>query len=72
MRAGGEVGFETEAFTTQMDFLIRLGVLKELEALAPARDSEGLQRIMAIKKLILPDGMGERFKVLIQRKDRVA
>jgi SAM-dependent MidA family methyltransferase len=72
MRAGHEVGLQTETFTTQMDFLIRLGVLKELEDLAPARDAETLQRIMSIKKLVLPDGMGERFKVLIQRKGRVA
>ena len=72
MRAGHEVGLQTETFTTQMDFLIRLGVLKELEDLAPAWDAETLQRIMSIKKLVLPDGMGERFKVLIQRKGRVA
>jgi SAM-dependent MidA family methyltransferase len=72
MRAGQEVALQTELFTTQMNFLIRLGVLAELEALAPARDSESLHRIMAIKKLILPDGMGERFKVLVQRKNRLA
>ena len=47
-------------------------LLKEIEALAPARNAEAIQRIMAIKKLILPDSMGERFKVLIQRKGRIA
>jgi SAM-dependent MidA family methyltransferase len=72
MRAAAEAGLETELFTTQMDFLVGLGVLKEIEALAPARNAEAIQRIMAIKRLILPDSMGERFKVLIQRKGRIA
>jgi SAM-dependent MidA family methyltransferase len=67
MRAGVQAGLENELFTTQMDFLIRLGVLKELESLAAARTVEAVQRVMAIKKLMLPGGMGERFKVLIQR-----
>jgi SAM-dependent MidA family methyltransferase len=72
MRSGDPVGLQSETFTTQMDFLIQQGVLKELEGLARVRDVEALQRIMAIKKLLLPNGMGERFKVLIQRKARVA
>jgi SAM-dependent MidA family methyltransferase len=72
MRAGDQIGLQIETFTTQMDFLIQQGVLKELEGLARVRDVEALQRIMAIKKLLLPNGMGERFKVLIQRKARVA
>jgi len=72
IRAGTEAGLETESFTTQMDFLIRLGVLEELQALAPARTAEAIQRIMAIKKLVLPDGMGQRFKVLGQRKQPFA
>jgi SAM-dependent MidA family methyltransferase len=72
IRAGTEAGLETESFTTQMDFLIRLGVLEELQALAPAHTAEAIQRIMAIKKLVLPDGMGQRFKVLVQRKQPFA
>ena len=49
--------------------LIQLGALQELEALVPPRNAEAIERVMAIKKLILPDGMGERFKVLVQRKN---
>jgi SAM-dependent MidA family methyltransferase len=70
IRAGDNAGMVKEELTTQMEFLIRLGVLQELESLVPARDAEGLRRVMAIKKLILPGGMGERFKVLVQRKTR--
>ena len=68
IKAGEAAGLETISLSTQMDFLIQLGVLQEIEALVPAADSHAIQRIMAIKKLILPDAMGERFKVLIQRR----
>ena len=68
IREGAAVGLTTEEFKTQMDFLVQLGVLKELEALMPADTAEAIQRVMAVKKLVLPGGMGERFKVLVQRK----
>ena len=71
MRAGDAAGLKTSEFTTQMKFLIQLGVLEELSALAPAQTVDAIQRMMALKKLILPGGMGERFKVLVQvREDR--
>ena len=68
IREGAAVGLTTEEFKTQMDFLVQLGVLEELEALMPADTAEAIQRVMAVKKLVLPGGMGERFKVLVQRK----
>ena len=68
IREGAAVGLTTEEFKTQMDFLVQLGVLQELEALMPAQTAEAIQRVMAVKKLVLPGGMGERFKVLVQRK----
>ena len=68
MRAGTAAGLETEEFRTQMDFLIGLGVLSEVETLAHTRSVDALNRLSAIKRLILPDGMGERYKVLIQQK----
>ena len=67
IREGTAAGLATEEFCTQMDFLIQLGVLKELESIVPARTIEDIQRLAAVKKLILPGGMGERFKVLVQR-----
>jgi len=68
MKSGAAAGLETESFTTQMDFLIQAGILREIEALVPATTVESIQRMMAIKKLLLPDAMGQRFKVLTQRK----
>ncbi|HET9943985.1 MAG TPA: SAM-dependent methyltransferase [Terriglobia bacterium] len=67
MREGTAGGLHTETFQTQMQFLIQLGILTELESLVPARTVKDIQRLAALKKLILPDGMGERFKVLVQR-----
>jgi SAM-dependent MidA family methyltransferase len=51
-----------------MDFLIRLGILDEMESLARSGTAESIERLQAMKKLILPGNMGERFKVLVQRK----
>jgi SAM-dependent MidA family methyltransferase len=70
IRAGTDAGLMKEELMTQMEFLIRLGVLQELEALVPAQNAEAVRRVMSIKKLILPGGMGERFKVLVQRKEQ--
>ena len=63
-----EPSLETILFTTQMDYLIRLGVLDEIEKLATAGDAVSMQRLLKIKKLVLPGSMGERFKVLIQKR----
>ena len=68
IRVGERCGLKTESFSSQMDFLVGLGILSEIEGLVPAQSVESIQRIAAIKKLILPDRMGERFKVLIQSK----
>ena len=63
-----EPSLETILFTTQMDYLIRLGILDEIEKLATAGDAVSMQRLLKIKKLLLPGSMGERFKVLIQKR----
>jgi SAM-dependent MidA family methyltransferase len=68
MKAGEAAGMENMSLQTQMDFLIQQGILQEIEALVPATNADSVQRMMAIKKLLLPDAMGHRFKVLIQRK----
>ena len=68
MNAGNECGLETLRFTTQMDYLVGLGILEEIERLATAGDAASMQRLVKIKKLILPDSMGQRFKALVQTK----
>jgi SAM-dependent MidA family methyltransferase len=68
IRTGQGAGLQLRVFSTQMDFLIQAGILTEIEKLAGSRDPSDIERLQAIKKLILPGSMGERFKVLIQHK----
>jgi SAM-dependent MidA family methyltransferase len=63
-----EPSLQTILFETQKDYLIRLGILDEIEKLALSADALSMQRLLRIKKLILPGSMGERFKVLVQTK----
>jgi SAM-dependent MidA family methyltransferase len=69
---GTEASLETVRFTTQMDYLVGLGIIDEIEKLATAGDAASVQRLVKIKRLILPETMGERFKVLVQRCSRGA
>jgi SAM-dependent MidA family methyltransferase len=68
MAEGAAVSLQTIKFATQKDYLIELGILDEIQKLAEAGDAASIQRLIRIKKLILPGTMGERFKVLIQNK----
>ena len=70
IQEGTAASLDTARFTTQMDYLIGLGILDEMEKLAIAGDAVSLQRLVKLKKLILPGSMGQRFKVLIQVKRR--
>ena len=63
-----EPGLQTVLFATQMHYLIRLGILDEMQDLAVTCEAASLQRLVKMKKLILPGSMGERFKVLVQTK----
>ena len=65
---GKSASLDTILFTKQMDYLISLGVLDEMKKLATAGDAASMQRLVRIKRLILPASMGERFKVLVQTK----
>lgn len=65
---GRESSLETIRFTTQMEYLLGLGILEEIERLATSGDGASMQRLVKIKRLILPDSMGQRFKVLVQTK----
>ncbi len=70
-RKGQEVGLETIGFTTQMKFLLALGILEEADRWQGEQreDEDVLRAKLALKRLIMPGGMGEIFKVLIQHKN---
>ena len=65
---GAEEGLEEVGYRTQMEFLIDLGLLDMMQPLAERADPASIQRLQALKNLLLPPMMGERFKVLLQRK----
>ncbi len=63
MQAGSESGLKTTGFTKQSHFLIALGILDKI------KESYGdIGSILKMKTLLLPGGMGDIFKVLIQHK----
>ena len=69
--AGRDAGLEVTGFTTQFYFFMGIGALgefKEVEELNIG-NLDAFQWNQGIKELMLPGGMGDDFKVLIQHKD---
>lgn len=63
MQAGSKCGLKTTGFAKQSHFLIALGILDKM------KESYGdIGGILKMKTLLLPGGMGDIFKVLIQHK----
>ena len=67
---GRRSGLETAEFTSQTAFLLALGQPNEFADLYdPGQtEAEQVRARLQLKTLIHPEGMGERFRVLIQRK----
>lgn len=70
IKYGEAVGLKTVSFTSQSEFLIDLGAMEILERLnkSAVSDTAALSSYLALKDLVLPDGMGGVFKVLVQKK----
>ncbi|MBE9527851.1 MAG: SAM-dependent methyltransferase [Proteobacteria bacterium] len=68
--AGRGVGLELTGFTTQKNFLIGAGILDELQTVTGEETSEVeiVRHNRSIQELIMPGGMGDTFKVLVQHK----
>lgn len=70
--AGATAELELTGFTTQKNFLLGLGILDELKPLeADEINLAGFGKIkenQLVKQLIMPDSMGDTFKVLVQHK----
>ncbi len=67
--AGREVGLTPVLLTTQAKFLIAAGLLHRMAEQDPALSTtQQMRRRLAMKPLIMPGGMGEVFKVLLQSK----
>ncbi|MCL6610946.1 MAG: SAM-dependent methyltransferase [Peptococcaceae bacterium] len=70
IRWGEEAGLKTAGYTSQMYFLLNLGILDYLSSRGgvPSFDPLLVKETMAVKKLIMPEGMGSLFKVAVQYK----
>lgn len=68
-RWGEEFGLKTAGLFTQADFLINAGILELVGGRDDYRhDEDSYSTANAVKKLILPGGMGSVFRVLVQYK----
>ncbi|MBI5048838.1 MAG: SAM-dependent methyltransferase [Deltaproteobacteria bacterium] len=69
--AGKDVGLEITGFTTQSYFLIGIGILEQFKEIGELgiNNLDTFRWNQGIKELMLPGGMGDDFKVLIQHKD---
>jgi SAM-dependent MidA family methyltransferase len=66
---GEEYGLELTGLVPQYRFLLALGILEEAVRVGDEKGSrEAMNERLTLKNLILPGGMGEIFKVLIQHK----
>ena len=67
---GKRAGLETAGFTSQTSFLLALGQGNEFADLYDEGQTEAdrTKARLQLKTLIHPEGMGERFQVLVQRK----
>ena len=70
IKKGEEVGLRFAGLVPQYRFLIALGILQEMDSLGQdLSELDGLKMRLSLMHLIEPEaGMGEMFKVLIQRK----
>ncbi len=68
-KAGEAVGLETVLFERQDRFLLRAGLLEELERMTAGAPGEADALILraSVREMILPGGMSESFQVLVQR-----
>jgi SAM-dependent MidA family methyltransferase len=71
---GKRAGLETAGFISQTAFLLALGQGNEFADLYDEGQSEAerTKARLQLKTLIHPEGMGEQFQVLVQRKGDVS
>lgn len=68
-QAGVAQGLTTLGYTTQAWFLMGLGLLQRLEQLSRTQPADDYARLhQTVLRLVMPQGMGDRFKVLAQGK----
>lgn len=67
--AGKSAGLETVRFERLDQFLLKEGLLEELETLAAGRDDvEAIRLRTSAREMIMPDALASAFQVLVQEK----
>jgi SAM-dependent MidA family methyltransferase len=64
LSAGRQANLDLLGYTTQGWFLMGLGILERLEILSKVEGADTGPLKEAVKRLIMPEGMGETFKVM--------
>jgi SAM-dependent MidA family methyltransferase len=69
-QAGEAAGLETISLERQDEFLLRAGLIDELERLTAQlpTEAERLRLRLGAREMILPEGMSQSFQVLLQKK----
>lgn len=69
-RAGEQAGLRTALFERQDRFMLRAGLLEQLERETELAGSEAARVSLRLgaREMILPGGMGESFQILVQKK----
>lgn len=66
---GRDLGFEAVSYERQTAFLIRMGLIEMIAGQDTSAHGPGdLKNRLALKNLFVPGGVGDNFRVLIQRK----
>lgn len=66
--AGARLGFSARSFERLDQFLLRAGVLEELERAPVADEAERVARRVSAREMIMPTGMAASFQVLVLKK----
>lgn len=66
---GKEAGFEKLSYERQTNFLFRHGLIERIAAMENNGTMDNLQDRLAIKNLMVPGGVSDNFRVLIQQKN---
>jgi SAM-dependent MidA family methyltransferase len=62
--AADDAGLSVAGYTNQASFLLACGIEKLLQSVAADQNAVWFQQAEGLKRLVLPSGMGERFKVM--------
>ncbi len=62
--AADDAGLSVAGYTNQAGFLIACGIERLLQSTAADQNAAWFQQTEGLKRLLLPSGMGERFKVM--------